>query len=71
MYQKLIAIEPVSLVPAAEQALNKYAHQVKLYRDIPATDEEIIARIGDADAVLLSYTSHLNQYILERCPQVR
>lgn len=71
MYQKLIAIEPVSLLPAAEQALNKYAHQVKLYRDIPATDEEIIARIGDADAVLLSYTSHLNQYILERCPQVR
>mgnify|MGYP000488419496 FL=1 len=31
----------------------------------------IIARIGDADAVLLSYTSQINRYILERCPNVR
>ena len=28
-----------------------------MYSDIPAGDNEIIARIGDADAVLLSYTS--------------
>ena len=28
-------------------------------------------RVGDADAVLLSYTSQINRYILERCPNVR
>ena len=42
-----------------------------MYSDIPAGDNEIIARIGDADAVLLSYTSQINRYILERCPNVR
>lgn len=34
-----------------------------MYSDIPAGDNEIIARIGDADAVLLSYTSQINRYI--------
>ncbi|WP_348716996.1 NAD(P)-dependent oxidoreductase [uncultured Alistipes sp.] len=71
MFRKLIAIEPVSLVPSAEKALNDYAEEVVLHTDIPADDEEIIARIGDADAVLLSYTSQIDRYVLERCPNIR
>ena len=52
MFHKLVAIEPVSLIPSAEQELHQYAEEVTLYRDIPADDDEIVRRIGDADAVL-------------------
>ena len=61
MFKKLVAIEPVSLIPTAEEALHQYAEQVELYRDIPADDEEIVRRIGDADAALLSYTSRMGK----------
>ena len=71
MFQKLVAIEPVSLVPSAEKALYSFAGQVVMYPDIPANDDEIIVRIGDADAVLLSYTSRINRYVLECCPNVK
>lgn len=71
MFQKLVAIEPVSLVPSAEKTLYSFAGQVVMYPDIPANDDEIIARIGDADAVLLSYTSRINRYVLECCPNVK
>ena len=71
MFQKLVAIEPVSLIPEAEKKLYGYAHEVTIYNDVPATDEEIINRIGDADAVLLSYTSRINRFVLERCPNIR
>ena len=64
MFQKLVAIEPVSLVPSAEKALYSFAGQVVMYPDVPASDDEIIARIGDADAVLLSYTSRIKRYVL-------
>ena len=57
MFKKLVAIEPVSLVESAEKELLSYAETVKLYEDIPQDDEEIIRRIGNADAVLVSYTS--------------
>lgn len=71
MFQKLVAIEPVSLVIEAEKKLYDYAREVVLYPDIPADDEEIIRRIGDADAVLLSYTSRISKYVLAHCEKVR
>lgn len=71
MFQKLVAIEPVSLIPSAEQALNKYAKEVILFQDIPSDDNEIAQRIGNADAVLLSYTSRITRSALEQCPNVK
>lgn len=71
MFEKLVAIEPVSLVEEAEKKLYEYAKDVILYRDIPKTREEIIGRIADADAVLVSYTSQIDRFILERCPNIR
>lgn len=71
MFQKLVAIEPISLIPSAEQALNKYAKEVILFQDIPSDDNEIAQRIGNADAVLLSYTSRITRSALEQCPNVK
>ena len=71
MFEKLTAIEPVSLVPAAEKELERYARQVCIYDDIPGSDDEIVARIGDSDAVLVSYTTRIGRAVLERCPKVR
>lgn len=71
MFQKLVAIEPVSLIPSAEKKLHLFAKEVILHEDIPVDDNEIAARIGDADAVLLSYTSKLGKGALEQCPNVK
>ncbi len=71
MFRKLVAIEPVSLIPSAEKALHSFAREVIMYPDIPSGDEEVVARIGDADAVLVSYTSRINREALEKCPEVR
>jgi lactate dehydrogenase-like 2-hydroxyacid dehydrogenase len=71
MFEKLVAIEPVNLVPSALQKLHEYAKEVVLYEDIPSCDEEIIRRIGNADAVLLSYTSRIEKNVLEACPAIR
>ena len=35
MFEKLVAIEPVSLIPSAEEELHRYAKEVVLY--LPAT----------------------------------
>ncbi|MBE6208083.1 MAG: dihydrofolate reductase [Rikenellaceae bacterium] len=70
-FKKLVAIEPVSLIPSAEMELYTLADEVKLYDDIPTSNEEIAARVGDADAVLLSYTSRLERTAMEKCPNIR
>ncbi|MDX1362996.1 MAG: NAD(P)-dependent oxidoreductase [Arenibacter latericius] len=71
MFNKLVAIEPLNLTPSAEEELHNYAKEVVLYRDIPTDDEEMATRIGDADSVLLSYTSNLGPAALEKCPNVK
>ena len=70
-FKKLVAIEPVSLIPSAEKKLYELAETVVMYDDIPADDREIAERVSDADAVLLSYTSRLEKAALERCPNVK
>ena len=70
-FRKIVAIEPVSLIPSAEKKLNDYAEEVIMFNDIPSSDEEIAGRIADADAVLLSYTSRLERPALEKCQNVR
>lgn len=71
MFRKLVAIEPVSLTPSAEEKLSSFAEEVIMHNDIPTDDNEVAARIGDADAVLLSYTSRINKEALDKCPNVK
>lgn len=71
MFHKLVAIEPLSLTRSAEIQLNTFALEVVMYSDIPSSDSEIIARIADADAVLLSYTSVIGRQVIEQCPNIR
>ena len=71
MFEKLVAIEPVSLIPSAEEELHRYAKEVVLFRDVPGSDAEMVRRIGDADAVLLSYTSRMGKAVIAQCPNIR
>ena len=71
MFKKLVAVEPLNLIPSAEKALADYAEMVEIYHDIPSSVDEMASRIGDADAVLVSYTSTLGEDALEKCPNVK
>jgi Lactate dehydrogenase and related dehydrogenases len=71
VFKKLVAIEPVHLIPSAKRQLHDYAREVVLFADVPPDDAEIIRRIGDADAVLLSYTSRMGKNVLDACPTIR
>lgn len=70
-FNKIVAIEPVSLISSAEEELKSFANEVVLYDDIPADDIEIVKRIGNADAVLLSYTSRLTAEAMASCPNIK
>mgnify|MGYP007126659579 CR=1 FL=1 len=74
MFQKLVAIEPVSLVLSAEKALYSFADEVVMYSDIPAGDNEIIARIGDDGCCIVKlYITNKPVYFREmsECPVYR
>ena len=71
MFRKLVVLEPLHLLPETEQSFDRYARQVIRYEDIPASDEEIIRRLEDADAVLINVTSSIKAAVIARCPRLR
>ena len=71
MFNKLVIIEPINIFDVHLEQLNDVSKEVILYSTLPNDDEEIISRIGDADAVLLSYTSSINAYVLEHCKNIK
>ncbi|MBQ9731335.1 MAG: dihydrofolate reductase [Bacilli bacterium] len=71
MFNKLVAIEPINIFDKHKEELKMYAKEVILFQDMPKNDIEIINRIADADAVLLSYTSSISSYVLEHVKNVK
>ncbi len=70
-FRKLVAIEPIHLWDYAEKALCDYADEVILHDDLPDSDDEIVRRVGDADAMLVSYTTHVSGDVIKRCPNLK
>ena len=71
MFEKLVAIEPVSLIETAEKQLHNFAKEVVLHQDIPQDNAEILKRIGDADGVLVSYTTTISKEVLQQCSNLK
>lgn len=70
-FQKIVAVEPINLTPDMKERLENYADSVLLYPDIPKDDDEIIQRIGDADAVLVSFTTYIGRNVLSKVSNVK
>lgn len=71
MFKKMVAIERLNLTPEAENRLSQYAEKVQFYYSLPEDNAAIIKRIGDADAVLLSYTSQIDREVIDACPNIK
>ena len=70
-FKKLVVLEPIRFDAEAEARLRDYADDVVFYYDIPQTDEEKIRRIGDADALLVFYTSRIGENVIAACPNLK
>lgn len=65
MFNKIVVIEPVNLLQKAKEQLRDYAKEVIFYDTLPEGDADILQRLGDADAMLVSYTTYYGRSVLE------
>lgn len=70
-FRKLVSIDKVALTEKGIHALQDVAENIVLAKDLPANDEEILQRIGDADAVLLSANSRLTKNVMAKARKLR
>ncbi len=70
-FRKIVAIEDPLINAAARESLKKYSDEVVIYNDLPETDEEKIRRIGDADAILVTFKTRIGRNVIESCPSLK
>lgn len=69
--KKLVAVQPVSFLPEGKEAVKEYCEEAVFFDTEPDNDKEIIRRVGDADAIFVSYTRQIGKNILEKCPNLK
>lgn len=70
-FVKIVSVDNTGLVDETKEKLRRLAKDVVFYEDYPATNEEVIARIGDADGVLVSWNTPLEREVIESCRNIR
>ena len=70
-FRKLVEAGPIGLQPWAEKKLEEYASEIVRFDTLPETEDELVERIGDADAVLVRTLPLVPASVLSRCGNLR
>lgn len=71
-FKQITLIEDCRLSPEILTDLQQYAEKpVVMFQDSPVSDREILTRIGDSDAIFLSWKTKINASVLRQCPQLK
>ena len=65
MFRKIVAVEDPLINDEARKALYDFAQQVIIYNDSPLSEDELICRIGDADAVFVTFKTQIGRKAIE------
>ena len=70
-FKKIVSVDNTGIKEAEQVRLRAIAEEVVFYDDYPTEETEILRRIADADAVLVSWNTLLPGRILKQCPKLR
>ncbi len=70
-FRKLVEAGPIGLQPWAEEKLSDYADEIIRFETLPEGEEELVKRIGDADAVLVRTLPLVPASVLSECKSLK
>lgn len=71
-FQKITLIDSCGLTAEVLTQLSQLSNeQLSIYDDIPASDEEILRRIGQSDAILVSWKTTINAEVIKASPRLK
>lgn len=71
-FNRIVCVDKTKLLPEAIKELGNYSKKpVESYDDYPKSKAETLKRIGDAEAVLVSWHTPIDEEIISNCPQLK
>lgn len=71
-FKKIVCVDYTKMESWALEELQNYSEEkIEVHDDYPETKEEILKRIGNADAVLVSWHTELDEEIIKNSPDLK
>lgn len=71
-FNKIVCVDYTKLQDWALEELQQYSEEkIEAYNDYPEAEEEVIKRIGDAEAVIVSWHTDISEAIIEKCSNLK
>lgn len=71
-FRKIVCVDYTKLEPWALEELQNYSDEkIEVHDDYPNSKEEILRRIGNADAVLVSWHTEIDEEIIKKSPKLK
>lgn len=70
-FKKIVSVDSTGITETERERLRAISEEVVFYDDYPTDNAQILQRICDADAVLVSWNTLLPGHILKQCPKLK
>lgn len=70
-FRKIVEVGPIGLQPWAEKKLEDYATEIIRFDTLPKDEEDLVTRIGDADAILTRNLPLIPASVLSKCDNLK
>lgn len=69
--KNIVVVDETKMGAEALEKLESYAEKVKVYHDYPASEEEILKRIKDAEGVVVSWKTKITSQVINQCENLK
>ncbi|HKL35657.1 MAG TPA: NAD(P)-dependent oxidoreductase [Salegentibacter sp.] len=71
-FNKIVCVDHTKLEEWAIKELQEYSEaEVEVYRESPDSENELIDRIGDAEAIIVSWRTQIPKNVIEKCSHLK
>lgn len=71
-FNKIVCVDNTKLEDWAIKELQQYSKtEVAIYKDSPASENELIERIGEAEAIIVSWKTQIPENVIKECSKLR
>ncbi|MCX2839225.1 dihydrofolate reductase [Salinimicrobium sp. MT39] len=71
-FEKIVCVDYTKLEPWAMEELQELSEEkIEVHNNVPDSNEELLQRIGDADAVLVSWKTKIPEVVIRQSPNLK
>tara|TARA_B100001063_G_C16675524_1_gene508836 strand:+ start:30 stop:932 length:903 start_codon:yes stop_codon:yes gene_type:complete len=71
-FNKIVCVDHTKLEDWAIEELQKYSEaEVEVFKDSPDSEKELLERIGEAEAIIVSWKTQIPKSVIEKCSHLK